>query len=47
MAEREEARAAKDYGKSDSIREELASKGVMLMDTGAGMGWRPGSPDSN
>mmetsp|Transcript_4762 Transcript_4762/g.17114 ORF Transcript_4762/g.17114 Transcript_4762/m.17114 type:complete len:660 (+) Transcript_4762:84-2063(+) len=46
MAEREEARAAKDYAKSDSIREELASKGVLLMDTGAGMGWRPGSPDT-
>jgi len=38
LAERHEARAAKDFGRSDAIREELAAAGVEVMD-GDPLGW--------
>ena len=38
LAERHEARAAKDFPRSDSIREELATAGVEVMD-GDPLGW--------
>ena len=43
IAERAEARAAKDFARSDALRDELAGLGVMLMD-GGGAAWRPGVP---
>ena len=38
LAERREARAAKDFGRSDAIRDELAAAGVDVMD-GDPLGW--------
>jgi cysteinyl-tRNA synthetase len=38
LAERKDARAAKDFGRSDSIREELAASGIEVMD-GDPLGW--------
>ncbi len=38
LAERQEARAAKDFGRSDAIRDELAAAGVEVMD-GDPLGW--------
>lgn len=38
LAARKEARAAKDFAKSDAIRDELATKGVEVMD-GDPLGW--------
>jgi cysteinyl-tRNA synthetase len=38
LAERREARAAKDFPRSDAIREELATAGVEVMD-GDPLGW--------
>ena len=38
LAERREARGAKDFGRSDAIRDELAAKGVEVMD-GDPLGW--------
>jgi len=38
LAERREARSAKDFGRSDAIRDELAAKGVEVMD-GDPLGW--------
>ena len=38
LAERREARAAKDFGRSDAIRDELAAAGVEVMD-GDPLGW--------
>ncbi|KAG2424153.1 hypothetical protein HXX76_014686 [Chlamydomonas incerta] len=43
IRERTEARAAKDFARSDAIRVELAAKGVLLLDTPEGTTWRPGS----
>ncbi|MDO4777647.1 MAG: cysteine--tRNA ligase [Cardiobacteriaceae bacterium] len=40
IAERQAAKAAKDYGKADAIRAELAEKGVVLKDTPQGCEWR-------
>jgi cysteinyl-tRNA synthetase len=40
VAEREAARAAKDYATSDRIRDELAADGIELVDTPAGPTWR-------
>ena len=40
VAEREAARAAKDYATSDRIRDELAAEGIELVDTPAGPTWR-------
>jgi len=42
MAQRANARAAKNFEESDRLREELASKGIGLMDGGGGDdAWRP------
>jgi cysteinyl-tRNA synthetase len=42
LAERREARAAKDYARSDAIRDELATEGVEVMDGDPlGWDWRP------
>jgi cysteinyl-tRNA synthetase len=38
LAERREARAAKDFARSDAIRDELAASGVEVMD-GDSLGW--------
>lgn len=38
LAERKEARAAKDFAKSDAIRDDLIAKGVEVMD-GDPLGW--------
>ena len=38
LAERREARAAKDFARSDALRDELASAGVEVMD-GDPLGW--------
>ncbi len=40
VAEREAARAAKDFATSDRIRDELAAEGIELVDTPAGPTWR-------
>ncbi len=40
VAERVAARAAKDYAKSDRIRDELAARGVEVMDGPSGSTWR-------
>jgi cysteinyl-tRNA synthetase len=40
VAEREAARAAKDYATSDRIRAELAAEGIELIDTPTGPSWR-------
>ena len=39
---RAEARKAKDFARGDDIREQLASKGIMVMDGPSGTTWRPG-----
>jgi cysteinyl-tRNA synthetase len=44
IADRAAARAAKEFARSDEIRDELAARGVLLMDTAAGSAWRPGLP---
>ena len=41
MTERDEARAAKDYAKSDALRDELAEMGLEVMDTPEGTSVRP------
>src|SRR5262245_64276225 len=41
MAERDEARAAKDYARSDALRDELAAMGLEVMDTADGTSVRP------
>jgi cysteinyl-tRNA synthetase len=43
MAERDAARATKDYGKSDEIRDRLAGFGLEVMDTAEGTRVRPRS----
>jgi len=40
LAERERARAERDFKRADSIREELASRGILLEDTPHGTRWR-------
>jgi cysteinyl-tRNA synthetase len=40
VAQREAARAAKDFATSDRIRDELAAEGIELVDTPAGPTWR-------
>ncbi|KAK9804172.1 hypothetical protein WJX73_008335 [Symbiochloris irregularis] len=42
IEQRNAARKEKDFAKGDSLREQLAQKGVMLMDGGQGTTWRPG-----
>lgn len=39
IAEREEARKAKDFARADAIRDELAAKGILLKDTRTGVTW--------
>lgn len=39
IAERQAAKAAKDYARADAIRAELAEKGVVLKDTAQGCEW--------
>lgn len=40
LRERNEARAARDYARSDAIRDELAEMGIEVMDTADGARWR-------
>jgi cysteinyl-tRNA synthetase len=40
IAERLEARRARDYARADAIRAELAAQGVLLEDTAGGTTWR-------
>ena len=40
VAERVAARAAKDYARSDKLRDELAARGVEVMDSATGSTWR-------
>jgi len=40
MAEREEARARKDYARADQIRDELLARGIVIEDTPTGPRWR-------
>ena len=39
ISERDEAKKAKDYAKSDAIRDELAALGISIMDTPCGCMW--------
>jgi cysteinyl-tRNA synthetase len=40
VAERVAARQAKDYAKSDRLRDELSARGVEVMDSASGSTWR-------
>ena len=40
IAEREAARAARDFSRADAIREELKTRGISLEDTKEGVRWR-------
>lgn len=40
LAERVEARAAKNFARSDEIRKDLAARGVEVLDSKAGSSWR-------
>ena len=40
IGERRQARASKDFARSDEIRDELAAQGIMLEDSGADTLWR-------
>ena len=40
IAERNAARKAKDWGRSDAIRDELAARGIILEDTPQGTKWK-------
>ncbi|MEY4376517.1 MAG: hypothetical protein RJB26_1067, partial [Pseudomonadota bacterium] len=40
MAERMAARAARDWARSDALRDGLAARGVLLEDGAAGSSWR-------
>ena len=40
IAERAEAKKARDYAKADAIRDELKSKGIILEDTNQGVKWK-------
>ena len=40
VAERQAARAAKDFAASDRIRDELAAEGIEIVDTPTGPTWR-------
>ena len=40
IAERMEARSAKDWAKADAIRDELDAMQILVMDTAEGCGWR-------
>jgi cysteinyl-tRNA synthetase len=40
IAEREEARAGRDFARADAIREELRTRGILLEDSKTGVRWR-------
>jgi cysteinyl-tRNA synthetase len=40
VAQREEARKNKDYGRADQLRDELKDRGIVVEDTPAGPAWR-------
>jgi cysteinyl-tRNA synthetase len=40
VVEREAARRARDFGRSDAIRDRLREGGVLIEDTAAGPRWR-------
>ncbi len=40
IAERQEARKAKDFARADEIRDELAARGIQLKDTREGVTWK-------
>jgi cysteinyl-tRNA synthetase len=40
MKEREEARKQKDWKRADAVRDELARKGITVLDTGKGPVWK-------
>jgi cysteinyl-tRNA synthetase len=40
LAERAAARAARDFAKSDAIRDELAKQGIQIADSGIGTTWK-------
>ena len=40
LAERQQARAAKDFATADRIRDELAAQGIEIVDTPEGSHWR-------
>jgi len=42
ISEREAARAARDFGRSDAIREELKARGIVVEDSREGVRWRRG-----
>lgn len=42
---RADARSSKEYDKADSVRAELSKKGIAIMDTAAGVEWRPTTPE--
>ena len=42
IEQRNTARKEKDFARGDSLREQLAQKGIMLMDGPHGTTWRPG-----
>lgn len=46
IEERTAARKAKQFGRSDEIRDELAALGIALMDGPDGTAWRPSVPSS-
>jgi cysteinyl-tRNA synthetase len=40
IAERKEAKAAKNFGRADEIRQQLKDRGIMLEDSAQGTSWR-------
>jgi cysteinyl-tRNA synthetase len=40
ISERQEARAQRNFSRSDQIREELAAKGILLLDSAQGTTWK-------
>ena len=42
IAARAEAKATKDFGEADRIRDELAAMGIVIEDTANGTTWRRG-----
>ena len=43
VAERDEARLAKDFARADQIRDTLVARGIVLQDGAGGTRWRPGA----